>query len=227
MSDEVQDAGPAPGARHVPPPPRPDLPPVPGAAPGEVADGVPAAPGASARPAARPAGWAALQGAREDRRSALLTVLLLALAGLPAGGVWLALAPRASYRVTDTGVDAIGGPVSPELFMSDDGVYVLILAALGLSTGVVVWLLRRHRGVVALAAMAAGMIAASLVAWQVGRLFGQGPTHADLTRVGSTVTTALDLGAVAAVAVGPFVAVFAYLVASAMNTDDDLDRSGS
>ncbi|SDX96100.1 Protein of unknown function [Modestobacter sp. DSM 44400] len=175
-------------------------------------------------PAARPVRWGGLQGARADLRSGLLTVLALALAGLPAGLVWRWLAPRAAFRVTAGGVEPIGVAPSPELFMADDGVYVLVLATLGLLAGLAVWLLRRHRGVVVLAALAAGMIAAALVAWQLGQLVAASPTDTELAEVGGTVTTGLRLGAVAAVAVGPFVAVLTYLVATTLTSRDDLGR---
>jgi hypothetical protein len=176
------------------------------------------------RSAARPARWAGLAGAREDLRSGALTVLVLALAGLPAGLLWRWLAPRASFRVTATDVQPIGAPPSSELFMADDGVYVLVLAGLGLLAGLAVWRLRRHRGVVILGALAAGMIAAALVAWQLGHLLAPGPTHAELADVGRTITTGLQLGAIAAVAVGPFVAVLTYLVATTLTSRDDLGR---
>jgi LPXTG-motif cell wall-anchored protein len=166
-----------------------------------------------------------LQDARDDLRTGMLSALVLALAGLPAGLIWLWLAPRGSYRVTATGVEPLGGTPSPELLMADDGVYVLILAGLGLLAGLGVWLLRRHRGVVVLAALAAGMIAAALVAWQLGELLGPGPTREQLADVGATVTTGLRLRAVAAVAVGPFVAVLTYLVAGTLTSRDDLGRT--
>ena len=73
-----------------------------------------------------------LRGTRDDLRSGLLTVLALAVAGLAAGGLWIWLAPRADYRVTGTGVEAVGADPSPELFMADDTVFVLIFAGLGL-----------------------------------------------------------------------------------------------
>lgn len=176
------------------------------------------------RPAARPVRWAGLQGAREDLRGGLLTVLVLASTGLVAGLAWSWLAPRATFRVTDTEVVPIGGMPSSELFMADDGVYVLVLAGLGLLAGIAAWLLRRRRGVVTLTALAAGMIAASLVAWQLGELLGSGPTKKELADVGGTVTTGLHLGAAAAVAVGPFVAVLVYLVASTLTSGEDLGR---
>ena len=48
------------------------------------------------------------------------------------------------------------------------------------------------------------------------------PTKAQLADVGTTVTTALSLGATAALAVGPFVAVLVYLIATALTKRDDL-----
>jgi hypothetical protein len=176
------------------------------------------------RPAARPVRWAGLQGAREDRRTGVLIVLALTVAGLPAGLLWLWLAPRASFRVTATGLEPIGAPPSGELFMAGDGIYLMVLAGLGLLAGLAGWLLRRHRGVVVLGALAAGMIAAALVAWQLGQLLAPGPTEAELADVGRTVTTGVRLGAVAAVAVGPFLAVLSYLVAATMTSRDDLGR---
>jgi CHASE2 domain-containing sensor protein len=106
--------------------------------------------------------------------------------------------------------------------MADDGVFVLVLAALGLVAGLAVWLLRRRRGPLMLAALATGMLAAGVVAWQLGQWVGPAPTDAQLDDVGTTVTTALSLGATAALAVGPFVAVVVYLLGAAFTPRDDL-----
>ena len=180
------------------------------------------------RPAAVPAGVPGLQGSRTDLRSGVLLALVLGLAGLVTGGLWVWLAPRADFRVTDTqgSVEVVGGGlVSPELFMSDDGVYVLLLAGLGLVAGLAAWALRSRRGVVTLTATAVGMLLASLVTWQLGALLGRGPSQEQLSTPGTQVTTALDLGALAALAVGPFVAVFVYLVATVLTSRDDLGRA--
>jgi LPXTG-motif cell wall-anchored protein len=175
---------------------------------------------------ARPAGAPGLDGTREDLRSALLTVLALAVSGLAAGGLWSWLAPRADYRVTATDVEPIGKAPSAELFMADDGIFVLILAGLGLLAGIVVWLRRRRRGALTLVALATGLLAAGVVAWQLGEWAGPSPTTAQLHDVGARVTTGLSLGATAALAVGPFVAVLTYLVATAVTSRDDLGRGG-
>jgi hypothetical protein len=200
-----------------------DAPPPGPAAPFPTAPPVPDGP--VPHPPARRAGVPGLRGSRQDLRSALLTVLALAVAGLLAGGVWTWLAPRADYRVTATGVEPIGRAPSAELFMADDGVFVCILAALGLVAGLAVWLRRRRRGALTLLALATGMLAAGVVAWQVGEWAGPGPTKAELADVGRTVTTALSLNATAALAVGPFVAVLIYLVATALTSRTDLGRT--
>jgi LPXTG-motif cell wall-anchored protein len=155
-------------------------------------------------------------------------VLALGVSGLVAGGLWIWLAPRADYRVvataTGTDVQPIGTAPSSELFMSDDGVFVLVLAGLGLLAGLAVWLRRRRRGALTLVALAAGMLAAGVVAWRLGEWAGPSPTRAQLADVGARVTTGLSLRATAALAVGPFIAVLSYLVAAALTSSDDLER---
>ncbi|WP_222263784.1 DUF2567 domain-containing protein [Modestobacter marinus] len=174
--------------------------------------------------AVRPARAAGLRNARADLRPALLTVLALAATGLLAGGLWLWLAPRADYRVTATDVVPVGGTAPAELFMADDGVFICVLAGFGLVAGLVVWLQRRWRGPLVLTALATGMLAAGVVAWQLGEWLGRGPTEQELSEVGATVSTGLGLGASAALAVGPFVAVLTYLVAASLTTEEDLGR---
>ncbi|MFQ1001077.1 DUF2567 domain-containing protein [Modestobacter sp. SSW1-42] len=173
---------------------------------------------------ARRDGVPGLRGMREDLRTALVTVLVLALSGLPAGALWLWLAPRADYRVTETDVVPVSGLPNSELFAADDGVFVLVLGAVGLLAGLVVWRLRSRRGALVLVALATGMLAAGIVAWQLGASLGSGPTEAELAEVGRTVTTGLGLRATAALAVGPFLAVLVYVVAATYTSRQDLGR---
>lgn len=117
--------------------------------------------------------WQPRQELRADLRAAVWLVLGLAAAGVPAGLVWWLLAPRADFRITEDGPVVVGSP-SAELLVADDAVFVLVMAVVGLLAGVVAWLLRRHRGVALLVALALGATACGVVAWLVGELFGEG-----------------------------------------------------
>jgi hypothetical protein len=171
-------------------------------------------------PAAR---WGGLRELRTDLRSAVVLALGLALAGIPAGVLWRGLAPRADFRITEDGPVAIGSP-SSELLAAVDGVFVLIVAAAGLLAGLVAWSLRRRRGVAAVLALAVGSTATALVAWQVGELLAPGPTREQLTEVGATVSTGIELGSLPALAVAPFVALLVYVLGVLVNADDSLGR---
>ena len=172
-----------------------------------------------------PAGhWGGLAELRADLLPALRLTAVLVLAGIPAGLLWWQLAPREDYRVLADGVEALGD-TSPELFAADDGVFVLVMAALGLIAGIAGWLLRRRRGVTMLVALAVGTGLAGVLAWQLGELLGPGPTQEDLAEVGATVTTRLELASMPALTVGPFVAVLVYVIATLLASGEDLGRT--
>ena len=187
------------------------------------------APASAGPPPVRPARWGAgprwSGGAelRADLRGSLVLTGVLLLAGVGAGLLWWALAPRATFEVTADGPVAVGLP-SAELLVADDGVYTLVLAGLGLVAGLVAWRLRRRRGVATVLALAAGTVLASLAAWQLGELLGAGPSPAELAAVGTRVVTPLRLGSPAALAVAPFVAVLAYVVSTLLTAAEDLNR---
>jgi hypothetical protein len=65
----------------------------------------------------------------------------------------------------------------------------------------------------------------AVVAWQLGELLGGGPTEAQLSDVGTVVTTRLSLGSVPALAFAPFAALLAYLVPVLTVHRDDLGRT--
>ena len=167
--------------------------------------------------------WRGWPEVRADVRASLRLVLVLVLAGFPAGLAWWALAPRAVFRITDAGPEPVGSP-SDELLMADDAVFVLVLAVVGLIAGAVAWRMRRRRGVATTVAVAVGALATGLIAWQVGEVLGVGPTEAQIAEVGGRVTTSLTLGSPAALAVAPFMAVLAYVVAALTAHDDGLGR---
>jgi LPXTG-motif cell wall-anchored protein len=189
---------------------------------GPVSNPTPSPDAAPSVPAAH-AYWRGWTEVRADLRSGLGIALAFALAGAPAGLVWWWLAPRADFRITSDGAVPLGDP-SSELLVADDVVLALVLAGLGLIGGTAVWFLRRRRGVGALLAIALGASAAGVVAWLVGELLGPGPTKAQLADVGARVTTSLTLGSAAVLAVAPFMALLAYLVAVLSSHDDSLGR---
>jgi hypothetical protein len=177
-------------------------------------------------PAAVPAAhayWRGWSEVRADLRSSAGIVLVLAAAGLLAGLLWWWLAPRADFRITDTGPVAVGNP-SEELFIADDSVLALILVAMGLLAGGAAWFLRRRRGVATVLALAVGASLMAVVAWQLGEALGAGPTEAQLADIGSVVTTRLALGSPPALALAPFAALLAYLVPVITVHRDDLGR---
>jgi hypothetical protein len=152
-------------------------------------------------------------------------VLAMSLAGVPAGLVWWWLAPRADFRITDSGPVAVGNP-SAELLVADDVVFALVLAATGLLLGAAAWFVRRRRGVATVVALSLGACVTGVVAWQLGELLGAGPTEAQLTDVGGLVTTSLTLGSPPALVAAPFMALVAYVVAVLYAPGDDLGRTG-
>ena len=167
--------------------------------------------------------WRGWPEVRADLRTSLRLALALALAGIPAGLAWWALAPRAVFRITEAGPEPVGSP-SAELLIADDAVFVLVLAVVGLLAGAAAWRMRRRRGVATVVALAVGALASAVVAWQVGELLGVGPTEAQIADVGALVTTSLTLHSAAALAVAPFMAVLAYVVATLTTHDDGLGR---
>jgi hypothetical protein len=170
--------------------------------------------------------WGGGAELRADLRTALGLVLVMALVGLPAGVLWWALAPRADFRITEAGPEVLGSPPD-EMLLADDGTFVLVLALTGLLLGGGAWFLRRRRGVATVLALALGATVTGVVAWQVGEVLGAGPTEAQLATVGATVTSSLTLGALPALAVAPFTAILAYVLAVLSARGDDLGRTGT
>jgi hypothetical protein len=181
------------------------------------------APAPAAVAPARPVARAVLAEVRRDLRGAAVWALGLALAGIPAGLLWVWLAPRARFEVVEGGAVPVGNP-SAELLVADDSVLVLVLAGLGLLAGGIAWAMRRRRGVAILVGTAVGTALAAVLAWQLGELLAPGPSAAELGDVGTRVTTGLSLSSLPALAVAPFAALLVYVVAALFASADDLGR---
>ncbi|MGZ4505797.1 MAG: hypothetical protein ACXVX8_12315 [Blastococcus sp.] len=171
--------------------------------------------------------WPGWPEIKADLRSSALLMSALALVGLPTGVLWWLLAPRLDFRITAAGPVPVDAAPSSELLIADDGVFALVLLGVGLLCGAAAWRLRRHRGVAIVVALAVGTSLLAALAWQVGEYLGAGPTRAELAHVGGRVTTALTLGSLPALALAPFGAMLAYVVAVLYVRGDDLGRTGA
>lgn len=169
--------------------------------------------------------WRGWPEIRADLRSSILLISAVGLCGIPVGVLWWLLAPRLDFRITSTGPVPVVAVPPEELLIADDGVFVLLLTAVGLLVGIVAWRLRRRRGVAMVIAVALGSAACAVLAWQVGEYLGAGPSHAALTHVGGRVTTSLTLGSLPGLAFAPFGGVVAYLVAALYTRSDGLGRT--
>ncbi|WP_104529983.1 hypothetical protein [Blastococcus saxobsidens] len=167
--------------------------------------------------------WRGWPEVRQDLGGGLGVFAALAVSGVPAGVLWWLLAPRADYRVTADGPVAVGLPAA-EVPVGVDSVLLLVLLGLGVLAGGLAWLRRRTRGVGMLVVLTLGATLAAVGAWQVGALLGQPPTEAELTAVGSTVTTGLGLRALPVLAGAPFAALLTYLACVLVTADDGLGR---
>lgn len=146
-----------------------------------------------------------------EARSALRILAVLAAAGVPAGLLWLLLAPRREYQVVDGGFRALE-PQS-EALIGADGWLMTIIGVLGILAAGYVWWRVAHRGAAIVSALAGGMLAAAVVAWQVGELLGTGASPAEQSQIGAVVIPRLDLRAIPVLVIGAFLATLTYLVA--------------
>jgi len=105
------------------------------------------------------------RGLRRELLAALTVAVVLALSGFPMGWLWSAVAPHARFVMTPYGPTTVES--EPEQFVADDGWYVFLALGAGMVAAIAVWLLvRRYRGVLLLAGLAVGCVAAGvLTAW--------------------------------------------------------------
>ncbi|MGW1467720.1 ABC transporter permease [Streptomyces sp. NPDC002308] len=159
----------------------------------------------------------------EVGRAAVVTVLV-AVAGVALGLLWLWLSPRIPLISDDTAVylkDSEG-----EEAIGADGTFALLAAGFGVVSAVVVYLLRRTGGIPTVVGLALGGLLGSLLAWWLGTSFG--PTsdvvaHAKEAGKGVTFDAPLELNAKGALLAWPVVAMVAHLILTAAFTPRDPD----
>jgi hypothetical protein len=148
-----------------------------------------------------------------ELKSGALTALLVAVAGVALGLLWLWLAPRiplvsdgkAVYLKDTEGEQAIGA----------DGTFVLLGLGIGVLTGVLVFWRHRHGGVGVVLGMAVGAVLGSVLAWRLGVWLG--PTsdliaHARAAGVKKVFDGPIELQAKGALLAWPIGAVLTHLL---------------
>jgi hypothetical protein len=142
----------------------------------------------------------------------------IALLGPLAGLLWAWIAPPIRYVVVD-GKAVLADPETQAL-IGTDGRFAVITAVAGLLCGVAAYAAGgRGRDLALVLGLAAGGVAAGLLAWRVGHLVGLGTFHR-LTRTaptGRTITGVADLRAVGVVVFWPLAAVLVYGLLESMD----------
>ncbi|MGW2276889.1 ABC transporter permease [Streptomyces sp. NPDC001770] len=159
----------------------------------------------------------------EAGRAAVVTVLV-AVAGVALGLLWLWLSPRIPLISDDTAVylkDSEG-----EEAIGADGTFALLAAGFGVVSAVVVYLLRRTGGIPTVVGLALGGLLGALLAWWLGTSFG--PTsdvvaHAKEAGKGVTFDAPLELNAKGALLAWPVAAMVVHLILTAAFTPRDPD----
>ncbi|WP_433548096.1 ABC transporter permease [Streptomyces sp. CA-294286] len=147
-----------------------------------------------------------------DIRRAVVVLVVMAVAGLALGLLWVWLAPKVPLVSTDKAVflkDTEG-----EEAAGAEGTFVLLGAAFGLVSGALVFWLHRRGGVPVVVALLLGGLFGSWLGWMAGGWFG--PTadvvaHAKTVGTGVVFDAPLKLEAKGALLAWPFVAVLVHL----------------
>ncbi|MFJ1789398.1 ABC transporter permease [Streptomyces anulatus] len=164
-----------------------------------------------------------------ELRQAAVVLVLVALAGIVLGLLWLWLAPRVPLISDDTAVFLENS--EGEEAIGADGTFVLLAIGFGaLSAAAVFWRLRRG-GVFVVVGLALGGLLASLLAWRIGIWLGPSSDVVGRAREagqGVTFDAPLELHAVwAAVLAWPFAAMGIHLLLTAAFGPRDVEPDWS
>lgn len=158
-------------------------------------------------------------------RAAALVLLILAVAGAALGVVWQVWSPPGPFGIIyGNGTQ----PDETEAWAAADGRFGVIVAGVGITAGIAVWLLRRARGPYAVLALGAGGIAgAALTEWTGHLIRGNAPTYACYPPAGKAACTdhlPLTLHMTGLLYVEPALAILVYGLLVAFAHHDDLGR---
>lgn len=161
-------------------------------------------------------------------RIAVMTVVISAVLGIPAGLLWAAICPHVKY-VSVNGKIFLVDPESPAV-IGADGRFALITAGIGLACGVAAYLAAgRGNDLALVAGLAVGGVVAALLAWRTGHLIGLDAFHR-MVRAGDRTRAfngPADLNARGVLVCWPFVALVAYGLLEATDVAKRIRPAGS
>lgn len=173
---------------------------------------------------------------RADLMPGLRVLGAVAVLGLPLGWLWSRLAPAeiaavvAGPRAGQLGAGQLGVlplPGQSEHRFDAMATFVLLGLAMGVLTGVALWLLRGRRGPVVLVAAVLGSLIAAWLAMRVGLWLVDWRYPLAAPKPGDVITRAPVLDSAWVVVAQPFGVAIAYSLAVSWNGAEDLGRRAS
>lgn len=146
-----------------------------------------------------------------------MVLLLVTLAGIALGLLWLWLAPR--IPLVSDGKAVFLKQTEGEGAVGADGTFALLALGLGALSAAVVFWFHRHGGIAVVVGLALGGLLASLLGWGVGTLLGPAhdvAEHARAVGAGVTFDAPLELKAHGAILAWPVAAMLVHLALTAL-----------
>jgi hypothetical protein len=169
---------------------------------------------------------------RPVRRTLIVAVIIIAamaVAGAVLGVVWHMVSP--GVPVVNAGANGIViNDPSPEEYIASDSWFTMLTFGFGLVAAIVAWMVaRRDRGPAVLLGVGLGGLVHSVMAWQVGRLWGLSAWNdwKSASAAGDTFQQPPDLHAKGALLVAAFGAVIVITLLAGWSNDPDLDVPGA
>ncbi|MFF8292124.1 DUF2567 domain-containing protein [Streptomyces sp. NPDC016309] len=155
--------------------------------------------------------------AATEVRQGLVVLLVVTLAGIALGLLWLWLAPR--IPLISDGKAVFLRETEGEGAVGADGTFTLLALGLGALSAAVVFWFHRHGGIAVVVGLAVGGLLASLLGWGLGTLLGPAhdvAEHARAVGAGVTFDAPLELKAHGAVLAWPVAAMLVHLALTAL-----------
>lgn len=168
---------------------------------------------------------------RTELREAAVVTVVVALAGVALGLLWLWLAPRVPLvgEVVDDDWVVYLKDTEGEQAVGVDGTFVLLAMACGAVSAAAVFAWRRRGGVPLVVALALGGLLGSLLAWRLGVWLGPGQdviAQARAAGAGVTFSAPLKLSAKGALLAWSLAALLVHLGLTALFGPRDPDPYG-